>query len=118
MPRFIPVLLAAALLTACGDGTLPLEEVDPDAAPAEPSWSAHVEPILQFHCVACHDPDGPIGAEDGKAFDTCDATRRNWRDLEEAVFEEGSMPPGGAMRLQSYELLILQRWHDQGAPCD
>ena len=37
---------------------------------------------------------------------------------EETVFDTAEMPPGGAMRLQPYEELILQRWHDTGAPCD
>ncbi|MCB9528692.1 MAG: hypothetical protein R3F65_20355 [bacterium] len=118
MTRTRALALAAAWLIGCGDGDLTLEEADPAAAPAAPTWTDHVAPIIELHCVACHDPDGLTGAAEGVAYDTCEATRRNWRELEETVFEEGEMPPGGAMRLRAYEELILRRWHEQGARCD
>ena len=105
-------------LTGCGTGDLTLDEVDPQAAPEAPTWSSHVEAILQVHCVACHDPNGQAGAQEGQAYDTCQATRRGWRGLAETVFDAGSMPPGGAMRLHPWEELTLMRWHDQGASCD
>lgn len=118
MTRTSALALAAAWLIGCGDGDLTLEEADPAAAPAEPTWSAHVAPIIELHCVACHDPNSLTGAAEGIAYDTCQATRRNWDEFEEVVFEEGEMPPGGAMRLRDYEELILIRWHEQGARCD
>ena len=115
--------LAALVLVAiagCGTGDLTIEEVDPQSAPATPTWSMHVAPIIEFHCVACHDPGGQAGAQEGYAYDTCAVTRekKGWDGLVETVFQEGSMPPGGAMRLQPWEELTLLRWRAQGAPCD
>lgn len=121
VPPLRPILLTAlfpALLAGCAFGDADLVDVDPDAVPAAPTWSAHVGPIMQRHCVACHDPDGQAGAAEGYAYDTCQSTRREWDELEETVFEEGSMPPGGAMRLESWEIATLDRWYAQGARCD
>lgn len=114
--RFAIAFALAGLGAGCGDMTL--QELDPAAAPENPSWTVHVQPIIDLHCVACHDPNGQAGAQEGYAYVTCQDTRRGWDGIRETVFEEVSMPPGGAMRLQPYEELILQRWHDRGAPCD
>lgn len=110
--------LSAAALCGCGTGDLTIAEADPEAAPAHPTWSMHIEPIMEFHCVACHDPGGQAGAQEGYAYHTCEATRRGWGELVETVFEESSMPPGGAMRLQPWEELTLLRWREQGSSCD
>lgn len=118
MHRPIALTLLAAALTACGGGDASLDELDPGAAPAQPTWLAHVEPIMAFHCVACHDPDGQAGAQEGYAYDTCEATRRGWGGIVETVFETAEMPPGGAPRLEAWEELTLRRWHEQGARCD
>lgn len=113
----------AALALIClglgaGCGTMTLDELDPAAAPEFPTWSAHVQPLMELHCVACHDPNGQAGAQEGYAYVTCQDTRKGWEGIQETVFDTAEMPPGGAMRLQPYEELILQRWHDTGAPCD
>lgn len=118
LPRITPPLLAVLLFVGCGTGDLTLAEIDPAAAPANPTWSMHVRPIIEFHCVACHDPGGQAGAQEGYAYDTCQATRAGWEGLVETVFDENSMPPGGAMRLQPWEELTLLRWREQGSPCD
>lgn len=107
-------LLWASLAGCAGEG--PLEEVDPAAAPATPTWGEHVEEIVAFRCGACHSEAGQAMTE-GISYDTCEDVRRSWRDFEETVFDNDSMPPAGAPRVTSAERLTLQRWHDQGAAC-
>lgn len=118
LSALFPPLLALCALVGCGTGDLTIEEADPEAAPPTPTWSMHVEPIIEFHCVACHDPNGQAGAQEGYAYDTCEATRKGWGGLVETIFEEDSMPPAGAMRLQPWEELTLLRWREQGSTCD
>lgn len=116
--RMLRTLLLAPMVTGCALGDFPLDEVDPWAAPAAPTWSEHVQPILEFHCTACHAPDAQPGAQEGFRYDTCSHTRRGWRSSWESMTVRGDMPPGGASRLESWELLTLERWHAQGATCD
>ncbi|MCA9537247.1 MAG: hypothetical protein KC620_00080 [Myxococcales bacterium] len=110
--------LLAALLSGCAFGSSHLDEVDPEAAPATPTWSAHVLPILEHRCTACHADDALPGKAAGYGFGTCAEAKRHWGELYETAFIELSMPPGGAPRLESWEMLTLQRWHDQGGRCD
>lgn len=105
-----------AALTACGDmGTL--DEVDPEAAPAEPTWDEHVAPIIDARCSTCHSESAQFGPAEGYILETCAQTKRQWRSIRETAFESKTMPPGAAPRMTSSELLTLQRWHDQGAVC-
>lgn len=119
-------------LIGCGFGTQTLEEVDPDAIPANPTYSEHVAPILDFYCVACHDPNGQVGAlgddkrkdsfygledddggEDGIDLTNFAAVVDEFDDIEGTILLR-EMPPGGARRLTAREEAILSRWADQG----
>ncbi len=111
-------LVIAALLLGCGFGDATLEEVDPEAAPATPTWSEHVEPLMVWYCTACHSPDAQPGEAEGYGYETCAKTKKNWGPLVESVYENQDMPPGGALRLTEAEKLTLTRWHEQGARCD
>ena len=105
------------LLCGClGDKTL--EEVDPEAAPAQPSFSKHIEPLMEDYCVACHAPDAQPGEVGDIGLDTCEKLKENMELVSEMVFDREVMPPGGAMRLSEEEQLTLRRWFDQGADCD
>jgi uncharacterized membrane protein len=110
--------LCVALLSACvfGDGTL--DEVDPAAAPATPSYTAHVAPIMERYCTACHAEDAQPGEVEGYGYETCAKVRRNWGGIVETTLDSSSMPPGGAVRVSSPEKLALQRWWAQGGRCD
>ena len=112
--------LTACLLTlggcAFGDGTL--ADLDPEAAPARPTYVAHVAPIMARYCTACHAPDAQPGEQEGYGYETCAKVRRNWRGVEETVFESSSMPPGGAVRVSAPEKLALARWWAQGGRCE
>ena len=94
-----------ALLWGCGFGDQTLDEVDPGAAPLEPTWSAHVEPIMYRRCTACHSEDAQPGEVDGYGFETCDKLKTHEEEFRESTFEEKTMPPGGAERLTSAEVL-------------
>lgn len=110
--------LTACALTACGIGDQSLEEVDPNAAVERPTWTADVRPILQWHCAGCHAPDAQPGSVAGYAYHSCQAARRSYDGVEDTVFEDETMPPGGAPRLAAWEKLTLRRWAAQGMRCD
>lgn len=100
-------LLAA--LPACGAGDGTLEEVDPGAAPAEPTYEEHIAPIMEDYCTACHGKDA--GGEGGEVrYDTCQDVLRNWGQLARTAFEDKSMPPPTAYTLPSADVLTLKRW--------
>lgn len=117
-PTAIVPTLALLLCAGCGFGDATLEDIDPEAAPARPTWSEHIEPLMQIYCTACHAPDAQTGEAEGYGFETCEKTRRNWRGLYQTTFESETMPPGGGPRPLPWELLTLQRWYDQGATCE
>lgn len=129
-----------SLLSACGRGKLPLEIVDPNAAPLAPTVT-QVEAILRHRCLSCHHSGGgeaapvrvgtnsptprspaAIGIEEedeSPDFSSCAGIVSSIEGLQEAVLSEGSMPPGALPRVNEREKLILKRWIEQGAcaPC-
>ncbi len=105
-------------LCACGGGTGELGEVDPEAAPATPTYTAHVGPIMDRYCTACHAADAQPGPLEGLDYSTCSGVRRGWGGVLETVIFTETMPPGGAERVTSSDQLTLERWHAQGAACD
>lgn len=109
-------MLALVLVSACGDATL--DEVDPGAAPASPTYFDDVAPIMAARCVPCH-ADGAQPGDNiaGYGYDTCDKVKSGWGGLVSTGFVDKTMPPGGAERITSSEELTLQRWHDQGSSC-
>lgn len=113
-------VLTAALVAvvACGSGDGTLDEIDPEAAPAEPSYSKHIAPIMDRYCTACHASDAQVGEVEGLGYETCDKVRRNWGGILITVFRGNTMPPGGAYRVTSEDRMTLERWFEQGARCD
>jgi mono/diheme cytochrome c family protein len=113
---------ALVVLSSCSSGDLPLEAVDPNAAPLQPSYD-QVAVLLQRSCVPCHASGGspPLPSGEGEEVDysTCAGTQAGLEGLRRTVLGKGSMPPGAWPRLDEREKLILKRWMDQGAcsPC-
>jgi uncharacterized membrane protein len=128
------VLLLVVLATAwsCdGSGDLPLDQVDPDAAPANPTYD-QVFAILHNRCVSCHTGSDDDGGDDGgggyalvpRRVITGDVEP----DLEDCIeivafrddileqIELNTMPPGAMPRLTSEQKLLIRRWVDNGAP--
>lgn len=57
VPRLGAIAAAAALLASCGPESLEAEVSE--ALSAEPTYALHIAPLLERHCVACHDGHGP-----------------------------------------------------------
>jgi uncharacterized membrane protein len=113
----------------CGSGDLPLDQVDPGAVPADPSFDM-VFSIIQRECTPCHNDGGEDDEEDADRrasagngdnpnYETCEGVIDNLDNLYSEVFVRNTMPPGAWPRLTSEEKLIIQRWLDNGAeaPC-
>lgn len=107
-------LLCALLLGGCAFGDASLAEVDPGTLPARPTYAEHIRPMMDFYCAACHDPDGQIGAQEGIDLTRYDDIVDEFEEIAEQVFEERTMPPGGARRLSARDEEILARWAEQG----
>jgi uncharacterized membrane protein len=132
MPVYFKYFTALLLLSlfACGAGDMPLDDVDPSAAPLEPAFD-QVNSIIQRQCVPCHsssnadddkkeDENNEDDAEDFLPYETCDMIVGNAPYIYYEAVEEGSMPPGAWPRLTEREKLIIKRWIENGvcAPCN
>jgi len=95
-----------------------------DSAPAVPSYSGDIAPILEKHCVSCHH-DGGIGPWSMSSH----AMVQGWSPMMREVLMTKRMPPGQvdphvgkpllqAAGLSPQELQQLIRWIDAGAPGD
>jgi uncharacterized membrane protein len=125
------ILLAMTLATiaACGgSGDLPLDQVDPEAAPAVPTYD-QVYAILQRACVPCHSGGGDAPVTQSAASpqeDGGDLDLENCVDIvaqRDGILEtidNNTMPTGALPRLTSVEKLLIRRWVEQGAvaPCN
>ena len=135
-PRLVRLPLAALLLAATlvagagcgGSGDLPLDQVDPDAAPAIPTYD-QVYSVLQRACVPCHSGggDAPVTQsafspqEDGEDLNLENCTDIvAQRDGILETIDNNTMPTGALPRLTSVEKLLIRRWVEQGAvaPCN
>jgi mono/diheme cytochrome c family protein len=124
-------VLVILLTVSCGSGDRPLSAVDPEAAPAVPTYEM-VAAILDRNCVPCHHAGkvsppprlGPLGEDeeeddDAEPYDTCEGIRDGIDGILDTAIDGGSMPPGAWPRLDERERLIITRWVEQGAcsPC-
>jgi mono/diheme cytochrome c family protein len=112
-------------LGGCDSGDLTLDQADPDAVPAEPTFD-QVFSIFQRECAPCHtddDDDGEDTAEQdspgrspggvGPNYSTCASIIQNLDSALGSIFGNNDMPPGSWPRLTSEEKLIIQRWVEQ-----
>jgi uncharacterized membrane protein len=126
------VILAFVLaVVACnGSGDLPLDQVDPDAAPANPTYD-QVFTILHNRCVTCHtgeDEDEDDDDDDYATLRERATTGDVEPDLSDCVeivalrddileqVEDNTMPPGAMPRLTNEQKLLIRRWVENGAP--
>jgi hypothetical protein len=125
MKPYVPMLFAAliaALLAGCG------------GKKSEPvSYAAKIQPILNEHCISCHNPERPEGKIILTTFDAMMASRtspgkkplvipgehtKSWLYIlcstNQAHYR---MPPDSASAtlLPKEELLLIAEWIKQGA---
>jgi uncharacterized membrane protein len=130
----IPGLILAVsfgLLAGCSSGDRTLADVDPDAAPANPTYE-QVVAILDRNCVPCHSggsslaqpltslaprEDGEDDDDDDPNYDSCEGIQDGLDGILDTAIENATMPPGAWPRLDQRERLILSRWIEQGACC-
>jgi len=117
-------MAAPTILSGCGSGDRPLEEVDPGSVPSNPTYD-QVFAIIDRECVSCHQSGGD---DESSAAATAVAERLEETNLSDCtsivaqrdniweVIEANTMPPGALPRLSSEERLVVRRWIDNGAP--
>jgi uncharacterized membrane protein len=121
LSRIAWVPLFLVVVSCQGSGDLPLDQVDPDAVAAHPSFD-QVNAIMNRSCVPCHqgetDDEGgarALGASAEPNLEACSQIVAQRNSIWEQV-DGNLMPPGAWPRLTSQEKLIIQRWIDDGAP--
>jgi uncharacterized membrane protein len=121
---FVAGVLVAGLSACDGSGDLPLDQVDPEAVPAHPTYE-QVYAVLDNRCVMCHTGDGDEGDEDGYAPARVSDVEPDLSDCSQIVsmrfdildqVEANTMPPGAMPRLTSEQKLLIRRWVENGAP--
>lgn len=107
MIAFLSPLLLLPLL-GCGMGDEPLSKVDSASIPASPNYIRHVKPILDHHCMSCHN---------GGSIDLSTYTNaKNLAPLVAAQIKKNSMPKGAGDRVSVVEKETIYRWIAQGTP--
>lgn len=105
---------ALVLVAGCGIGDSTLDELDPGAVPAVVTYRQHVQPRLDYYCVSCHNPDGPLGSAGGWDLSTYLFVRAAHASIMDAAVSRRSMPPGGARRLTPTDEAVLRKWKAGG----
>ena len=136
LPGLLALGFAAALgigigMLGCASGDRPLEEVDPAAVSANPTYD-QVFVVFQRSCIPCHNEGEDGGGDDGRGLApmpegpsggagvepdlrTCSGILDNLDDCW-GVIRKNTMPPGAWPRLTSEEKLLIERWIENGAP--
>jgi uncharacterized membrane protein len=126
--RVVSIVIVLVALACNGSGDLPLDQVDPDAVPANPTYD-QVFAILHNRCVTCHTGADDGGDDDGGySVSRLRTTADVDPDLSDCVeivalrddilrqVEDNLMPPGAMPRLTNEQKLLIRRWVDNGAP--
>jgi len=121
---FLLLIAIAVAFTACSSGDKTLNDVDPQAVTATPTFD-QVNAIMHNKCVMCHDSgSGEDGSNDFRLvlqtdgiqpLNTCTDIVAQRFDILDRV-QDNTMPPGVMPRLTSEEKLTIERWVANGAP--
>ena len=109
-----PLLATALLCLACEDKTDPIGDPS-DGLPDAVTYTQHVKPLLDAHCIQCHATSRQgadrNGAPTGVNCDTY-AVAQASADRGNARIQAGTMPPSGG--LSQYDRSLFAKWVEQG----
>ena len=102
MPRFYPLFFAASLATASAFAV---------------TYSQDVKPILDAHCIECH--DGVSHDPDLTTFPFSSATLPTQQAVADEILQKTGgaspeMPPGNRPKLSAGEVATIQQWRNGG----
>ncbi len=109
MRIFIIYSLLLLLLSSCSYNELSLCETD------NPSFADCVEPIFEKNCIGCHFQNNSDGIMPLTNFQEIQDKVINGTVIESIKREVGFMPKNGE-RLTAEEILIIEKWKNNGAP--
>ena len=119
----VMVLLFAIFLMGCGDDGTSSDTSDGEVE--NPSFSQHIQPILNANCAlaGCHGGSSPVAdysltSYAGMLGNGTDSTPNvvSGKSSESFLYqrvESGAMPPG-ATRLEAKDVVTIKNWIDQG----
>jgi uncharacterized membrane protein len=129
--RVLSIVIVLTALACNGSGDLPLDQVDPDAAPQNPTYD-QIFAIMHNKCVTCHTESEGDGGDGGDGGYSVSGRRRTTAeaesDLSDCVeivglrddilqrVEDNTMPPGAMPKLTNEQKLTIRRWVENGAP--
>jgi uncharacterized membrane protein len=120
------LLLILAIAASCLNNGQSFEEIEPNALPANITWTEHVYPVLRQRCNECHStgPESKYGSVEGidyskyeNAIALTSANRENkngFAEILKAAISSSYMPPGNKDKLTPYERSLLLKWQQQG----
>ena len=102
-------LITLLLITSCTYNELSVCETD------TPSFSYCVMPIFTDHCISCHFHENSFGIMPLTNFAEIQDKIINGTIIESINREDGFMPKNGE-RLSVEQILIIEKWHENGTP--
>ncbi|HIG32388.1 MAG TPA: hypothetical protein EYQ09_02960 [Flavobacteriales bacterium] len=108
MKRII-FLFGLVILTSCTYNELAVCETD------NPSFSECIMPIFSEHCIECHFHNNPYSIMPLTNFTEIQDKIINGTIIESINREIGFMPKDGK-RLSVEQILIIEKWYENGTP--
>lgn len=105
------------LLSACTYQNY--EKINPEKAVVDcdtakvVSYAAHIVPLLDKHCNACHSTKGALISGGGVILDTYDDVTNAGKSLYKVTWGNYKMPKNAA-KLDSCDIYLLKSWVDKG----
>ena len=105
----IGFILFFLLISSCSYNELTVCETN------NPSFSECIMPIFSEHCIECHFHENSDGIMPLTSFTEIQDKIINGEIIESINQEIGFMPKNGE-RLSAEQILIIEKWYENGAP--